>query len=322
MTNSDHFCREVAIAAAAACYLFAGYSEGKQTMTQTLTLSAAQLPSVTGDLEANFASHYEWLQPAQAAATDLLVFPELSLAGHYGAEDLLGVSMECRDPRLLEFSRAAGEMAVIVGFVEEGPAAQYYNSAGVYKNGKLIYLHRKVNLPSYGKLIETKYYAQGRFVDTHEITNDWRLGLLICADLWNPALTHLSFLHGATLLAAPISSGVEAVGETFDNPSGWASTMHFYSMMYGAPSVMVNRVGVEGDLTFWGGSRILDPFGKALAIAGDEPELISASIDYEEVRRARTLLPTVRDSNIALVERETKRLIERLGVPDFIRNVE
>ena len=289
-------------------------------MSRILTLAAAQFASRIGDLDANFAEHHRWVERARATGADLLVFPELSLVGHYGAENLLDVTMNSRDPRLLGLSRAAGETILIVGFVEEGPAAQFYNAAGVYKNGRLIYIHRKINLPSYGKLIETKYYAQGRFVDTHAINSDWRLGLLICADLWNPALTHLAFLHGATLLVAPISSGVEAVGGDFDNPAGWAATMHFYSMMYGAPSVMVNRVGVEEDLTFWGGSRILDAFGKPLAVAGKGPELITAQVDYAQVRKARALLPTVRDSNIALVQRETDRLIDRLGVPDIIRD--
>jgi N-carbamoylputrescine amidase len=289
-------------------------------MTSTLTVGAAQFASRIADLDANFEEHHRWV--AQARGLDLLVFPELSLVGHYGAERLLHVTMKRDDPRLIELSRAAGDTLLIVGFVEEGPAAQFYNAAGVYRNGKLVYIHRKINLPSYGKLIETKYYAQGRFVDTCEIAGDWRLGLLICADLWNPALVHLSFLHGATLLVSPISSGVEAVGEAFDNPSGWTATMHFYSMMYGAPSIMVNRVGTEEDLTFWGGSRILDPFGHPLVIAGQGPELITAELDYGEVRRARALLPTVRDSNISLVEREMNRLIDRLGVPDIIRHEE
>ncbi|WP_167644496.1 nitrilase-related carbon-nitrogen hydrolase [Mameliella alba] len=287
-------------------------------MSGTLTVGAAQFGSRIGDLDANFEEHHRWV--SQARGLDLLVFPELSLVGHYGAENLLDVTMKRHDPRLIELSRAAGDTILIVGFVEEGPAAQFYNAAGVYKNGKLIYIHRKINLPSYGKLIETKYYAQGRFVDTQEITEDWRLGLLICADLWNPALVHLAFLHGATLLVSPISSGVEAVGEAFDNPAGWTATMHFYSMMYGAPSIMVNRTGPEEDLNFWGGSRILDPFGHPLAIAGQDPELITAELDYAQVRRARALLPTVRDSNIGLVEREMNRLNDRLGVPDIIRD--
>lgn len=287
-----------------------------------MRIGAAQFGSVSGDLDANFAEHERWIADATRNGVELLVFPELSLVGHFGGERLLDVAMRRDDPRLLELSRKAGDMTLILGFIEEGPAAQFYNAAGVYRGGKLLYIHRKINLPSYGRLIETKYYAQGRFVDTHDVGGDWRMGLLICADLWNPALTNLAFLHGATLLISPVSSGLEAVGAGFDNPAGWAATMHFYSMMYGAPSVMVNRVGPEGDLTFWGGSRILDPFGKPLAVAGDAPELIVADLDYAQVRKARALLPTVRDSNISLVARETDRLIERLGIPDIIRDDE
>ncbi|MGR3469024.1 MAG: nitrilase-related carbon-nitrogen hydrolase [Shimia sp.] len=291
-------------------------------MSRFLTLGAAQIPSVTSDLDANFARHYEYVDRALALGVEVLVFPELSLVGHYGAEALLDVVMTRTDPRLIALSRAAGNMEIVVGFVEEARGAQFYNSAAVLRNGQLKYIHRKINLPSYGRLIETKYYAHGRFVDTHPITEDWVMGLLICADLYNPALVHLAYLHGATLLTAPISSGREAVGGDFDNPLSWATTIQFYAMMYGAPVVMTNRVGREGDLNFWGGSRILDPFGRVLAQGGAEEELITARLDFADTRRARALLPTVRDSNLALVQRETNRLIERLGVPDVVREEE
>src|SRR5690606_34647167 len=161
--------------------------------------------------------------------------PEVSLTGHHGPERLLDVAMKRTDPRLLALAEAAGGMAVVVGFIEEGPAAQFYNTAALLRGGRVAYLHRKVNIPTYGRLEEGKHYAAGRFVDTHAMDEDWRLGLLICADLWNPALTHLAFLRGATLLVAPVSSAIEAVAAEFDNPGGWALTMRFYAMMYGAP---------------------------------------------------------------------------------------
>mgnify|MGYP001799474663 CR=1 FL=1 len=210
-------------------------------------------------------------------------------------------------------------MAVVVGFIEEGPAAQFYNTCVVLRRGKVIHLHRKVNLPTYGKLEEGKHYASGRFVETFMLAEPWNTGLLICADMWNPALTHLSFLQGATLMICPVSSAVHSEGAEFDNPTGWGLTTRFYAMMYGAPVVMANRVGTEHDMTFWGGSRIIDPFGTELAMAGDAEELITAALDYQDVRRARHNLPTVRDSNIELVRRETRRIADTLGVPNFIR---
>ena len=291
-------------------------------MARYLTLGAAQMASAIGDLDANIATHDRLIGQARDRGVDCLVFPELSLTGHYGAENLLDVAMHRDDARLAALARAAGDMEVVVGFIEEGPAAQFYNAAAVLRRGRVAYIHRKLNLPSYGRLIETKYYALGRFVDTHPMAGDWRMGLLICADLYNPALVHLSFLHGATLLTAPISSGREAVGGEFDNPDSWATTMKFYAMMYGAPAIMVNRCGVEADLTFWGGSRILDPFGRVLAEAGEDETLLSARLDYADVRRARALLPTVRDSNISLVQREMERLTSQLGVPDIVRDDE
>jgi len=285
-----------------------------------LRVGAAQFASHVGDVDANLEVHERWIVAAQAAGCDLLVMPELSLTGHFGFVNLLAAAMRRTDPRLARLAAAADGMAVILGFIEEGPGAQFYNAAALLHRGRVAHLHRKVNIPNYGELEEGKHYAPGRFVDTCALDEDWRAGLLICADVWNPALTHLAFLHGATLLNVPVSSGVEAVGVDFDNPGGWALTMRFYAMMYGAPVVMCNRTGRERHQTFWGGSRIVDPSGRELAVAGQEEGLITADLCYDAVRRARYLLPTVRDSNIALVSRETDRLLSSLGVPEFIRD--
>jgi len=290
-------------------------------MGRTLRAGVAQFASAIGDVAANVEAHLHWIERGRAEGLDLLVMPEVSLTGHFGVESMLASAMRRDHPHLRRLAEAAGDMAVVVGFIEEGPAAQFYNAAVVLRRGRTIYLHRKVNLPSYGQLEESKHYAHGRFVDVCHLDADWQAGLLICADLWNPALSHLAFLHGATLLICPVSSGVEAVGIEFDNPGGWALTMRFYAMMYGAPVIMANRTGRERSLTFWGGSRIVDAFGTEIAVAGKEAELITAELDYDQIRRARHLLPTVRDSNMGLVHRETTRLLERLGVPDLVRDI-
>jgi predicted amidohydrolase len=105
----------------------------------------------------------------------------------------------------------------------------------------------------------------------------------------------------------------------FSKPERWDLVLRFYAMLYGLPIVFANRVGRERPFEFWGGSRILDPFGNELARAGTEEALLVADLSYEDVCKARFQLPTVRDSNLALIHREIDRLVNWVGVPERVR---
>jgi len=275
----------------------------------TLIVAAAQIESVLGDIAANRVKHLAAIDRARAAGVDVLLFPEMSLTGHGAGTETLRLALGCDHAVIAEIARAAGAMCTVFGIIEEGPAAQFYNTAVAVQHGRRVFRHRKINLATYGRLEDGKHFAAGHRVDTFALTAPWRAGLLICADTWNPALVHLAALQRATLLLAPISSALEAVGAEFDNPGGWDTNLRFHAMTYGMPVVMANRVGREGDLTFWGGSRILDPFGRILARAeGDGETLVTAPISFDAVRRARYLLPTLRDADLPLLLRESARI--------------
>jgi len=285
-----------------------------------LKVAVAQIKSEVGDLEANVEKHLGLIHEARAEDVDVLLFPEVSLTGHSAGPDTLRLARGRHDPLLMALAAASGEMCSVFGFIEEGPAAQFHNTSMAVRHGEIAFLHHKINIPTYGLLDEGKHYAAGRYVDTFALTEAWRGSILICADVWNPGLVHLAAVHGVTVLFVPISSAIEAVGAEFDNPGGWDLALRFFAMIYGMPVVMANRVGREGELTFWGGSCVIDPFGKTLARAGQDSEgLVSAELDYERVRKARYLLPTVRDSNLGLIVREAERLLGSVGVPDSVR---
>jgi len=289
------------------------------TYRRKLTAAVSQIASEIGDVEANVLKHLTVIDEARAKSADMLLFPEVSLTGHTASRDVLRLARRRDDPLIQRIADAAGDTLVIFGLIEEGPAAQFYNSVFAVQNGQIVFIHRKINIPTYGQLEEGKHFATGRYVESFPLADPWRASLLICADVWNPALVWLAALHGTTCLFVPISSAVEAVGAEFDNPSGWDTTIRYCAMMYGMPIMMSNRVGREEELNFWGGSRILDPFGRELARAGGEEQLITAELDFEAVRKARHLLPTVRDSNLSLVVREVNRLAGIIGVPDLVR---
>lgn len=289
------------------------------THRRTLTAAVSQIASESADMQANLSKHLAVIDEARSRSADVLLFPEVSLTGHTAAREVLRLAVRRHDPVIRRLAEAAGDTLVIFGLFEEGAAAQFYNSAFAVRNGRIVFIHRKINVPTYGQLEEGKHFATGRYVESFALPDPWRGSLLICADVWNPVLVWLAALHGATCLFVPISSAMEAVGAEFDNPGGWDTTIRHCAMMYGMPVLMANRTGSEDHLTFWGGSRILDPFGRELARAGREEALITAELDFQAVRKARYLLPTVRDSNLDLMLRETGRLSASLGVPDVVR---
>jgi N-carbamoylputrescine amidase len=275
-----------------------------------LVVAVAQIASVPGDVAANVRKHLDVVDDARSRGADVLVFPELSLTGHAGGADAMQLALSHDDPLVGEIARAAGPVLTVFGMVEEAAAAQFYNTAVAVRDAAIVGLHRKIHLATYGRLEDGKHFAAGRCVETFDVAPGWRACVMICADLWNPPLVHLAAVQSATLLLAPVSSALEAVGDDFDNPAGWEVNLRFYALTYGLPIAMANRVGREGDLSFWGGSRIVDPFGGTIAQAGnDREELVQARVDIADVRRARHRLPTVRDANLPLLSREIARIL-------------
>lgn len=279
--------------------------------SNTLDVAAAQIATTLGDVAANLRKHIDVIRDARAAGVRVLVFPELSLTGHGAGGETLRLARRRGDSMIAEIAAASGPMCTVFGLIEETSAALFFNTAIAVRDGAIVAVHRKINLATYGRLDDGKHFGAGTKVETFDIAG-WHASVLICADLWNPPLVHIAALQGASVLLAPISSAVEAVGGDFDNPAGWDVNVRFHALTYGLPIVMANRVGREGDLSFWGGSRIVDPFGRTVAQAeGDSETLVRASIAYNDVRTARYQLPTIRDANTALVQRELARVGDR-----------
>jgi predicted amidohydrolase len=64
-------------------------------------------------------------------------------------------------------------------------------------------------------------------------------------------------------------------------------------------------------VTFWGGSRVVDPWGHVVAQAPRaEPALVHADLDVTAVRRRRRELPLLKEPRLGLIRREIDRLID------------
>lgn len=279
----------------------------------SLRVAAAQIECRPGDIPANLEAHLAALRTAQAEGVDLVVFPELSLTDYLGEPDTDTLARRAGADELRTLAAAAGSTVVSVGFIERGDDGRIYNAQALLSDGRCRQVHRKANLPTYGQLVEGRFYAPGRSVELARLSRSWSAATLICADTWNPALPWLAAIQHADILLVPVASSVDAVGGEFDNPGGWDLNLRHTAMTYGLPVVMVNHCGRRGGLEFWGGSRILDPFGREIARAGLESGIVIADLDLADVAKARQRLPTIRDADPDLVLAILSRVLGQDG---------
>jgi predicted amidohydrolase len=275
----------------------------------SLKVAVAQIRCEPADLSANLAAHLDAIAGARSEGAELLLFPELSLTDYLAAPDCEALALRPDGKLLMHLAEAADGITVSAGFIECGEQGRFFNSQGLFRDGKLLAVHRKLYLPGYGALREDRVYSRGSGLSSVELASGWHAATLICADAWNPALPWLTALGGASLLLLPAASALGAVGNGFDNPRGWEITLAHTAMTYGLPILFANHCGTRGGAAFWGGSRILDASGHELARAGEAPGLIMAELSQGDGEAARRRLPTVRGSDPALVGELLRSLI-------------
>ena len=273
-------------------------------------VALAQIAPVLADRQRNVALHLEQIAAARKQEADLIVFPELSLTGYFLRDMVPDVAIAPDAPDIHELLEAAGPMAVVLGFVEESPQHRFYNTALYAEGGRVVHLHRKVYLPTYGLFEEQRYFAAGdRFV-AFNTARFGRMGILICEDFWHLSAAAIMQAEEIDVLICPANSpgrGVEGprvrTAETYEHIS------KAYAQLMGVVVITVNRVGFEDGLCFWGGSSVTGPDGRTIAQAPMLDEsLTMATFDAADLRRQRLITPLARDERLLLTIEELNRI--------------
>jgi predicted amidohydrolase len=276
-------------------------------------VTLAQIDCLLGDVEANLRRAMEVVAEAKNEGADLVVFPELSLAGYALKEFSTDVAIDARSEPILSLAEEAGEMGVVVGFCEEGRGFHVYNSAAYLEGGSLLHLHRKLYLPNYRIYEERKHYNPGQSLRAFD-TRLGRMAILICNDAWQPFVPFIAVQDGAQVLIIPANSGLYPYPELLDTKEYWRDITRFYARMLESYVIFVNRIGEEENLVFLGYSHVVDPWGRVVAEGpGREEALITVDIDLGNVRRRRREVPLVKEARLALLSKELNRLAEEGG---------
>jgi predicted amidohydrolase len=242
-----------------------------------------------------------------------VIFPELSLTGYYLKDLAADVACAADDPQLARIAEASRDIDISAGFVERSPDAKLHIAQGHWSGGKLVHVHRKVYLPTYGIFDDGRYFGPGDRFETYRWAGG-TTGVAICEDLWHVSTPYLYAAAGATIVLAPSASPGRGVAEGGDLGTAESCRLmdRFYASYLTVYVVYVNRVGHEDGIAFWGGSEIVAPDGTVVARAPEfDEELLIGEIDPDLVARERARNPLMRDEREDIVLRN---IAGRLGL--------
>jgi predicted amidohydrolase len=280
----------------------------------SIRIAIAQCAPALGAVKRNLDMHDKWIARARAAGARLVIFPELSLTGYYLKDLAADVACAADDPQLSRIAEASRDIDISAGFVERSADAKLHIAQGHWSGGKLVHVHRKVYLPTYGIFDDGRYFGPGDRFETYRWAGG-TTGVAICEDLWHVSTPYLYAAAGATIVLAPSASPGRGVAEGGDLGTAESCRLmdRFYASYLTLYVVYVNRVGHEDGIAFWGGSEIVAPDGTVAARAPEfDEELLIGEIDPELVARERARNPLMRDEREDIVLRN---IAGRLGLP-------
>jgi N-carbamoylputrescine amidase len=279
--------------------------------------------AVDEDRETTVSGHVAAIREAAARGAQVICLQELFNAPYFCkvteaarfdlAEPIPGPTVE-------RMQRLAGELGVVivVPLFEKRAAGLYHNSAAVVDaDGSLLGVYRKMHIPDDPLYYEKYYFTPG---ETHHPgtaadpqagfrtfdTRFGRIGVLICWDQWYPEAARITALMGAQVLFYPTAIGwhpAEKAEWGAAQADAWRTIQRSHAIANGVYVAAANRVGHEPEpgtdgIEFFGHSFICDPFGRMLAEAGTEPEILIAECDPALIEETRRNWPFLRDRRI------------------------
>jgi predicted amidohydrolase len=135
---------------------------------------------------------------------------------------------------------------------------------------------------------ESEAEDPGDEIVVSETSDGTRFGMTVCYDLRFPELYRIEAIRGARILLVP-AAFTKITGEAH-----WEILLRARAIENQAFVIAADQVGQHPpDKESFGGSMIVDPWGKVLARAGDEETFIVADLDLARQDEVRDQLPSL-----------------------------
>lgn len=190
---------------------------------------------------------------------DVLVFPELALSGYLLQDKLFEDAWSVEELSILASKSERCDIVIGAALWDEG---KVYNSALYFSRGRLVHIHHKNHLPTYGMFEEGRYFVAGESITSFKTVHGKAI-MVVCEDLWRAetiAAISASDAEIVYVLSASPARGFSE--ESLEIESQWDALLKATALLSHNYVVFVNRVGFEDGLGFWGGSRVITPMGE------------------------------------------------------------
>ncbi len=288
------------------------------TNSEIVKVGMVQMACVE-NTEANLKTAEEGIRKAAAKGAQIICLQELFRTPYFcQTEDHANFTRaeKIPGPSTQMMSRLASELEVvlILPLFEKRSTGIYHNTAVVIDaDGSTAGRYRKMHIPDDPGFYEKFYFTPGDMGFQTISTRFGKIGVLICWDQWFPEAARLTALSGAQILFYPTAIGYQAFDESVagKQAQAWQTIQKAHSIANGVFTVVVNRVGREGELNFWGRSFVSDPFGEILAEASpNEEEVLVVDCDLSAIEKIRQGWPFLRDRRVDAYQNLTRLFID------------
>ncbi len=283
-----------------------------------LTLALPQFRPQKASLSANLDRIAALV--AQSASLEpqpqLVVFAETVTTGYFVEGGVRELSLSAEqlaaelDARFATLAPQLPTMDLIIGFYEQAANGTLHNAAaciavGGGKAARIVHLHRKNFLPTYGLFDEERFVERGYGVQAFD-TSWGRAAILICEDAWHSLTGTIAALDGAQVICVVAAAPARGVapreeGSQPGSVARWERLVRDIADEHGVYCVLANLVGSEGGRMFQGGSMVVGPRGDVRVRAPIfEEALVATSIELGDISRVRAELPLLSDLRSAL----------------------
>ena len=284
-----------------------------QTLVGLVQMSMGQDP------EENLIKAIAGIRKAAQSGAHIICLPELFRSPYFCLNETCDVDYAEAVPGIVgtELSKISKELSVVIvgGSVYERGQDKLYNTAMVFdQTGVALGTYRKTHIPHDPSFYEQNYFAPSqdgyKIFEVNIKNRSVKIGVLICYDQWFPEAARTLALMGADIIFYPTAIGTvqSLIQSEGDWHEAWKTVQRGHAIANATVIAAVNRVGVEGDSVFWGGSFVCDAFGRILSEGTNREEIILAPVDFshnQQVKDGWRFLKERRPDTYSLV---TKKL--------------